>query len=203
MSDIKQWILGLTIAAVGVFAALTASPQGTQAHDPLPHTGIISEIPMPAKIQKYVEDVCTINDIDPLLVLAIIERESGYQPNEVNSLTGCAGLMQLSPDTLEWLYTQTGCKYDPFDPYQNIAGGVYLLRWLLNWYDNDLPKALLAYAQGIGTATNMLKDGVNPLYRWEYTTAIEIRDKLAAMQKPKRVLVSVRIKQTTGSFTGC
>lgn len=193
MNDIKQWVLGMTIAAAAVviFVALITSAMETKTDDPLPRTGIISEIPMSADLQRYVKDVCSINDIDPLVVLAIIERESCYQPQVVNPVIGCTGLMQLSPETLKWIETQTGCEYNPFVPEQNIAAGVYLLRWHLDHFENDLPKALLAYAKGIGTATKMLREGVDPTQRWEYTTIVEIRERLAEMQPPEPVSVKI------------
>lgn len=167
-----MWIIERILTGIAiVFAILAAivllNPHNPDITDSLPHTGAATDI------QKYIAGVCVLHDIDPKIVNAIIERESCWQENAANRETGCAGLMQLHPETLNWLESQTGCRYDPFDARQNIAGGVYLLRYLLDWYGGDLPSALLAYAEGVGEADRMISNGTNPKDQWQYTTIME------------------------------
>ncbi len=93
---------------------------------------------------KIITDVSRRQQMDPLLVSAVIREESGFQPNAV-SKTGAQGLMQLMPDTARSLGVR-----DAFDPRQNIEGGATLLRQLMDRYHGQLDLALAAYNAGPG-----------------------------------------------------
>ena len=97
----------------------------------------------PAKdnYQKIIDRVCQRYNMDPKLINLVIERESGFNP-KARSKKGAIGLMQLMPETAKKL----GVK-DPYDPEQNIEGGVRYLRLLLNRY-KTLDLALAAYHAG-------------------------------------------------------
>ena len=80
--------------------------------------------------------------VDPVLVRAVIQVESSFDPRCV-SHRGAKGLMQLMPETAE----RYGVK-SIFDPDQNISGGVHYLSDLLRMFPRDLPRALAAYNAG-------------------------------------------------------
>lgn len=165
----RETIAGIVFVTLlsGLIALLVTV--GAAVNDRNPQTGVDPKV----TIVSYVEQVSEINGVRPEVVLAIIDRESNFEPGVTNQSTGCAGLMQLHPVTLEWLERETGCRYDPYDPFQNIAGGVYLLSWLLQRYDGDYNMALLAYAQGYGGAERMVRDGINPSETWQVKTIFE------------------------------
>ncbi|MEK6710895.1 MAG: transglycosylase SLT domain-containing protein [Nitrospinota bacterium] len=80
--------------------------------------------------------------VDPLLVLAVIQEESQFDPRAV-SPRGAMGLMQLTQDTAQHL----GLR-DPFDIRENIEGGIRYLQFLLERHDWDLRLALASYNAG-------------------------------------------------------
>jgi soluble lytic murein transglycosylase len=98
----------------------------------------------PRSVDEIVEEIATKFEIDPALVKAIITVESNSDPMAVSS-KGAQGLMQLMPDTAKSLNVKR-----PFDPRENILGGVKYIKGLLASY-GDLPLALAAYNAGPGT----------------------------------------------------
>ena len=82
--------------------------------------------------------------VEEAVVRAIIHAESAYRPNAI-SHAGAQGLMQLIPATA----SRFGVT-DPFDPAQNIRGGVQYLAWLMKRYSSNLTLVAAAYNAGEG-----------------------------------------------------
>ncbi len=99
--------------------------------------------------------------IDPLLVLAVIEVESRYDPNALSG-RGARGLMQLRPSTLRHEVARWRLSGDdPSDPVLNVKAGVrYYARLLRTFGSPDL--ALMAYNAGPNRIGSYLRSGDLP-----------------------------------------
>lgn len=93
------------------------------------------------------------------LVYAVIHTESGFDPDAV-SHAGATGLMQLMPDTLDWL-SRLLDEDEPTgeinDPETNIKYGTYYLRHLYDRF-GSWETAVAAYNAGHGRVTGWLED---------------------------------------------
>ncbi len=105
-------------------------------------------------------------DVDPRLVIALLIAESDFRPG-ITSNKGAMGLGQIMPDEAKDLGLS-----NPYDPVQNVAGAVYLLRGRLDKYSGGKGKqdltmqhiilALASYNAGMGAVK---KYGGVPPYR--------------------------------------
>jgi len=102
--------------------------------------------PPPARasdtIDHMIEREATAQGISPALVKAVVHAESSFHPHAV-SPKGAMGLMQLMPKTA----LDLGVK-NPFDPQENIRGGIHYLRKLLREFNNNITLSLAAYNAG-------------------------------------------------------
>jgi soluble lytic murein transglycosylase-like protein len=119
------------------------------------------------------------HDVRADLVRAVIQAESAFNPL-ARSHKGAMGLMQLMPATA----TELGVD-DPYDPEQNIRGGVRYLRALLDQYSNDEELALAAYNAGPGAVDRY--DGVPP-YRETRDYIERIRNNASVRTRPSTTM---------------
>lgn len=117
-------------------------------------------IPYKDTIQQKAQD----QELDPLLVAAIIRVETNYIAGR-ESRKGAVGVMQLMPSTAEWAMQQMKLRShfsleqlkDEVDP--NITIGTWYLKSLINMYDNNIVAAVAAYNAGPGNVNEWLKNG--------------------------------------------
>ena len=95
-------------------------------------------------------------NVESALIKAVIKAESNFNHMAV-SRKGAKGLMQLMPSTASSLQVR-----DSFHPENNIEGGVRYLRYLLRYFNDNLPLALAAYNAGENA---VIKYGGVPPYR--------------------------------------
>ena len=103
------------------------------------------------------------NALPPSLVFAVIHTESGFDP-AARSHVGAQGLMQITPDTLDWTVYRLGEEKQPeallYDSAANIKYGAALLRLLTNEF-GQVENVLCAYHAGWGSVKSWLQ---NPEY---------------------------------------
>jgi len=135
-------------------------------------------------IESFVKRCAARYNLDPMLVLAVISAESGYDPRAL-SPRGAMGLMQLMPETARGL----GIR-DPYEPLANLEGGMLYLRMMLDRHGAELPLALASY--NAGPAEVVRHKGVPPYPETrEYVRKVTERYrklKLAQGQKEGRAL---------------
>ena len=100
--------------------------------------------PRSIKYEHLISKISKKYMMDDSLVKAVIRVESNFDTNAV-SRAGAIGLMQLMPETAKDLKVS-----DPFDPEQNIEGGVRYLKYLIDRFGDNLPVAIAAYHAGEG-----------------------------------------------------
>jgi len=96
------------------------------------------------------------NTLDPALIAAVIKAESSFDEKAVSS-PGAFGLMQLMPDTAEWLYTKNIIKGNWREPAENIMMGSYYLKSLMARFE-DTETALNGYHKGPNKIQRMIKN---------------------------------------------
>ena len=125
--------------AAGEDAACKPAPPVIQAFNPFDEAN-----PGRRKVAMWVNQIAPHYGIDPLLVMAVIQAESAFNPTAV-STKNAQGLMQLIPETAE----RFGVK-DSWNPIQNIKGGTAYLNWLLRRFQGKVDLVLAAYNAGEG-----------------------------------------------------
>lgn len=88
--------------------------------------------------------------LDPILVHAQIQQESGHSQNRCSPVGAC-GLMQLMPGTASDLGVNRQ------DPTQNVAGGTRYMRSMLTMFHGNMVNALRAYNWGPGNMRSYIK----------------------------------------------
>jgi hypothetical protein len=103
--------------------------------------GLDSSLLQSTPYGEIISALSEAHGVDPMLVRALIQVESGYRPR-AKSRKGAMGLMQLMP--------QTAREYNvrnPFDPKSNIEAGIKHLKTLIDKF--KVPElALAAYNAG-------------------------------------------------------
>lgn len=130
----------------------------------------------PLVYADHIAYYATYFDLDPALMSAIILSESSFNP-EAESHLGARGLMQLMPDTAEWIAhkldedDETYSFDNLYTPEVNIRYGSWYLGYLSRRFDGDPIKIICAYHAGQGNVDAWLK---NPAYSSDGVTLDKI-----------------------------
>ena len=113
----------------------------------------------PLRYDEFVETYTVQHGLEKSFVLAVIKCESGFDPNAVSRVGAC-GLMQLMPETFQWLQSKTKETLSDdalFQPETAVRYGCLMLEILLRQFP-DPHTAICAYHAGMGNVENWLRD---------------------------------------------
>lgn len=105
----------------------------------------------PTEYSEYVDEAAEKYDLDKTLIYGVIKTESDFD-EDAKSRVGALGLMQMMPETFDWLQEERGVEgtyteEDLFTPEISIDYGCYFLRYLVDYYGNQRC-AVAAYNAG-------------------------------------------------------
>ena len=130
----------------------------------------ISRFIYPIPYRSAIEDAASANGLDPLFVAAVIRVESNYRADST-SRKGATGIMQIMPDTAEWLLAMDGGAWaeqgkDLTDPEVSIRLGTRYLRYLNERFEANQPVVTASYNAGHGKVAGWLSQSI-----WDGTLA--------------------------------
>jgi soluble lytic murein transglycosylase-like protein len=180
-ADVKGMVLRVVVPSLAVVLGLSVAPAAAQIYVSRDAAGtiVLSDQPLAGAASTYavrnavnvrttrsvrgdveglydeaIESASATHGVRPELVRAVIQVESGFNPR-ARSKVGAMGLMQLMPGTAADLGVD-----NPWDPIQNIQGGVAYLGSLIREFGDEV-LALAAYNAGPG-AVNKYGQRVPP-----------------------------------------
>lgn len=151
-SFLKNVILIFSSLAIAVFALYLIIQNLGCVQD------MVGDTLYPMKYQQQVDRAAETYNLEKSLIYAVIRTESHFDP-EAESHVGAVGLMQLMPESFEWLQGLRGQELDISElnnPDVNIDYGCYLLRYFYDYYGSE-ETAVAAYNAGF-VVGDWLKD---------------------------------------------
>lgn len=123
----------------------------------------MGKIMYPIKYKQEIEAASANVGVNPYLVAAVIRVESNYR-EELESPKGALGIMQVMPETAEWIYQREGLKgYKPddlLDPSVNIRVGTAFLGLLMEQFQGNQVLAVASYNAGQGNVNKWLSNEI-------------------------------------------
>lgn len=120
---------------------------------------VLYDVPLDESLQLHIIETAEFYGIDPAIIFAMAYRESTYNTKAIGDGGNSLGLLQIQE---RWHGARMGRMGadNLLDPYQNVLVGVDFLAELLDLYDGDMAKALVAYNRGhyAGTITQYARD---------------------------------------------
>jgi soluble lytic murein transglycosylase-like protein len=185
MQDLRESTIGLAVATLAILiGAIAPAVARAQPADVLPgsagsrpavvsqeiagsvHSQVAARMArhdpsVRARVARAILEEARLASMDPLLVLALIQIESSFDPHAV-SPAGAIGLMQLREPTLRREAERSRLPSpDPRDPVTSVRLGVRYLRRLLDAFGR-LDVALMAYNAGPNRILSYMRQGEIP-----------------------------------------
>jgi len=116
----------------------------------------------PYAYRELIETQGQVRNLHPAFLAAVILNESSFRP-DAESSAGARGLMQMMPDTAEWVHGKIG-EGTPFhfdsmyDPSLNVRYACWYMNYLSESFYGDPILVAAAFHSGQGTVRNWLND---------------------------------------------
>lgn len=116
----------------------------------------------PLRYEDEITEYAHLFDLEPWHVSAVVRCESSFNPQATSSV-GARGLMQIMPETGEWIAHKldedaTYTDDSLYEPDVSLRYGCWYLNWLMKRYSGDRTLATAAYHAGHGKVDQWLKD---------------------------------------------
>jgi soluble lytic murein transglycosylase len=147
----RRRVLAVVGLAATAFVVILTAPLFRKA---------VTEFNLPLTNADVIRQQAADKHLDPALIAGVIYAETKFDPRP--SAAGAQGLMQILPQTAEFLAHKSGATTftvaDLGTPQVNIAYGSYYLRFLLDHYDGKTVLALAAYNGGEANVDRWIAD---------------------------------------------
>ncbi|MGC1307558.1 MAG: transglycosylase SLT domain-containing protein [Phormidesmis sp.] len=131
---------------ISEYKLLKETPEYWQAIYPFPYANLI---------MSWAQQ----RSLNPLLVSALVRQESRFQA-DIRSVVGAVGLMQVMPETGEWIAQQTGrTGYILDKPEDNVEFGTWYLNFTHQEFSNNSLFAVASYNAGPGSVSGWIEEG--------------------------------------------
>ncbi|MCR5485140.1 MAG: lytic transglycosylase domain-containing protein [Clostridiales bacterium] len=148
----RKKISFMKAAVILLFAAITALISAVTCRT-------VMKAVYPLKYSEQVEKYSKEYGVDKNLIYAVIKTESSFDPS-AKSDVGAVGLMQIMPETLEWISFKLGeniSEEELLNEDVSIRCGTFMLKYLTDEFA-DTRTALAAYHAGRGKVNEWLSD---------------------------------------------
>lgn len=152
---------GIKLSDSLIPSAMASVPKRNTISSSLPSNGLTSTIKdndyknLTPELRAQIERIANEEGVDPDLAIELIRQESSFKEGALGPMTKygkAVGRTQLLESTAKEM------GLDPYDPEQNLRGGMRYLKKQLEKYGNE-EQALSAYNSGPGNTDKAIKKG--------------------------------------------
>jgi soluble lytic murein transglycosylase len=178
----RRLVLLATVLLSAIAATAVLSPWADKA---------VKEVTLPLRHDDVIRQQAADKRLDPALIAGVIYVESRFR--DQTSHAGAKGLMQLMPETADYIATKSGgtefVQGDLADPQINISYGSWYLRYLQEKYHGNVLLTLAAYNAGEGKVDQWWREAAARGERFRAADHIpfaETREYVAKVQDARR-----------------